>query len=142
MKDTSIKIIDLELSHLIRRVTSSSRKIGHLDRSAYLILYRILSEGPVGVKALSEESHLDISTISRQTASLEQKGYVERIPDPVDRRAYTLQITELGKKEFYEHQKMRYAALNENLEAWTEDEIELFAKLLTKYNHPFKNKEL
>ncbi|RDU35630.1 MarR family transcriptional regulator [Neobacillus piezotolerans] len=141
MKDMNIKIIDLELARLIRRVTSASRKIGHLDRSAYLILNRILSEGPAGVKVLAEEAHLDISTLSRQTASLEQKGYVERIPDPVDRRAYTLQITELGKKEFYEHQKLRFAALDENLEAWADDEIEVFAKLLTKYNHPFTKKE-
>ncbi|WP_053365628.1 MarR family winged helix-turn-helix transcriptional regulator [Bacillus sp. FJAT-27245] len=140
MKDSSIKIIDMELARLIRRVTSTSRKIGHLDRSAYLILYRILSEGPAGVKALAEESHLDISTISRQTASLEQKGYVERIPDPIDRRAYTLQITELGKKEFLEHQRLRFAALDQALAEWTDEEKELFSKLLMKYNNPFQHK--
>ena len=140
MEDNSLEIIDLELALLIRRITSANRKIGHLDRSAYLILYRILSDGPAGVKTLAEESHLDVSTLSRQTAALEQKGYVERIPDPLDRRAYSLQITELGKQEFYEHRKLRFAALAENFKNWTEEEQSQFASLLQKYNHPFKKK--
>jgi len=134
MNDRSVEMIDIELSVLIRRVTSASRKIGHLDRSAYLLLHRIISQGPAGVKTLAEESHLDISTISRQTAALEQKGYVARIPDLVDKRAYTLEITDLGRKEFADHKKLRFSAIKEALKEWPETEQQLFGNLLKKYN--------
>lgn len=134
MEDNSLEIIDLELATLIRRVTSANRKIGHLDRSAYLLLHRIISDGPAGVKTLAEEFHLDISTISRQAAALEQKGYVYRIPDPSDGRAYSLEITQLGTKEFKEHQQMRFALIQENLKEWSMEEQKLFGDLLRKYN--------
>jgi len=134
MKENALETIDLELAVLLRRITSSSRKIGHLDRSAYLLLYRIISNGPAGVKVLADEFQLDISTISRQTASLEQKGYVYRIQDPADGRAYTLQITNLGKKEFYEHRVLRCERIGEVLKDWTDEESQVFGHLLRKYN--------
>ncbi|OIK15003.1 MarR family transcriptional regulator [Bacillus sp. MUM 116] len=134
MRDNPVEIIDLELAILIRRVTSANRKIGHLDRSAYLLLHRIIAKGPAGTKLLAEEFQLDISTVSRQTAALEQKGYVYRIPDPLDGRAYSLQITDLGKKEFLEHQEARIELIGKNLEAWSDEERQLFGQLLRKYN--------
>jgi DNA-binding MarR family transcriptional regulator len=134
MKENALETIDLELAVLLRRVTSASRKIGHLDRSAYLLLYRIISQGPAGVKILADEFQLDISTISRQTAALEQKGYVYRIQDPQDGRAYTLQITELGKKEFDEHQMARCERIGQVIKDWTDEESQLFGQLLRKYN--------
>ncbi len=134
MVEKALETIDLELAVLIRRITSADKKYGHLDRSAYLILHQIIKNGPAGVKALSEEFHLDISTISRQAAALEQKGYVYRIPDPLDGRAYSFQITELGAKEFYEHQQLRCARIGEILKGWSEDEGKIFGQLLRKYN--------
>lgn len=139
MKENALETIDLELAVLLRRVTSASRKIGHLDRSAYLLLYRIISQGPAGVKILADEFQLDISTISRQTAALEQKGYVYRIQDPLDGRAYTLQITELGKKEFDVHQLARCERIGQIIKDWTNEESQLFGQLLRKYNQSSVN---
>lgn len=134
VKDHSLETIDLELAILLRRVTSTTKKLGNLDRSAYLLLHQIISHGPAGVKALADVFHLDISTVSRQVASLEHKGYVYRIPDPTDGRAYFLQVTELGTKEFNEHQSLRFAKLGSNLKNWSKEERSLFGNLLRKYN--------
>jgi DNA-binding MarR family transcriptional regulator len=134
MDEQSLETIDLELAVLLRRVTSTTRKFGNLDRSAYLLLHQISSHGPAGVKALADTFQLDISTVSRQTAALEQKGYVYRIPDPLDGRAYSLQITELGSKEFNENQNLRFAKIGDNLKQWSEQERKLFGQLLRKYN--------
>ena len=134
VKGNSIEVIDLELAILLRRITSSNKKLGNLDRSAYLLLHQIISHGPAGVKALAEILHLDISTVSRQTAAMEHKGYVYRIPDPSDGRAYFLQATELGKEEFSESQNLRVAKIGHNLRSWTEEERKLFGELLRKYN--------
>jgi DNA-binding MarR family transcriptional regulator len=134
MDNHSIRTIDLELAILLRRITSTNTKFGNLDRSAYLLLHRIITHGPAGVKVLAEEFHLDISTISRQAASLEHKGYVYRIPDPSDGRAYTLDVTEAGRKEFLESRHSRFERFADIFEDWTKEEQDTFGKLLSKYN--------
>ncbi|MFP5113260.1 MarR family winged helix-turn-helix transcriptional regulator [Bacillaceae bacterium C204] len=140
MDKYSLEMIELELAILIRRTTSNSinKKFGNLDRSAYLILRRIVEKGAVGVKVLAEEFQLDISTISRQAAALEHKGYLYRIPDPLDGRAYYLEITEQGTKELFDYKRARLERITELVEDWSDDDREQFAKLLKKFNRSFR----
>lgn len=139
MTENSLETIEFELALLLRRITSftTSKKIGSLDRSAYLLLHQIASHGSAGVKALSDEFWLDISTVSRQAAALEQKGYVVRIPDPMDGRAYSLQITELGNKELIENKDARSAEIGELLKDWSPEDRERFGQLMRKFNRTF-----
>ncbi|MEH7121514.1 MarR family transcriptional regulator [Neobacillus vireti] len=139
MNENALEIIELELAILLRRSTSENnhKKIGTLDRSAYLLLRRIANKGAVGVKVLAGEFQLDISTVSRQAAALEQKGFLYKIPDPLDGRAYTFQITELGKKELYEHIEARMERIRELLNDWPEEECRVFGELLRKFNYSF-----
>jgi DNA-binding MarR family transcriptional regulator len=139
MDEHSLEMIELELAILIRRTTSISnnKKFGNLDRSAYLILRRIKAKGAVGVKVLAEEFKLDISTVSRQAAALEHKGYLYRIPDPLDGRAYTLQLTEQGTNELFDYKQARLKRITELLEDWTDEERKLFGILLEKFNQSF-----
>ena len=138
-KQRALETIELEMAILIRRVTSNitNNKFGNLDRAAYLLLHQIHSNGSAGVRALADEFHLDISTVSRQAAALEQKGYVFRTPDPSDKRAFTLQITELGLKELYAHKQARLERITELLKNWSEEECYLFGELLKKFNRTF-----
>ncbi|MFB9757386.1 MULTISPECIES: MarR family winged helix-turn-helix transcriptional regulator [Bacillaceae] len=139
MDEHALETIELEMAILLRRATSitTSKKIGNLDRSAYLLLHQIASHGSAGVKALADEFHLDISTVSRQAAALEQKGYVYRVPDPLDGRAYSLQITDLGKKELNEYKQARLVRFEELLKDWSDEEREVFGQLLKKFNRTF-----
>jgi DNA-binding MarR family transcriptional regulator len=141
MDEHSLEMIELELAILIRRTTSISnnKKFGNLDRSAYLILRRIKSKGAVGVKVLAEEFKLDISTVSRQAAALEHKGYLYRIPDPLDGRAYTLQLTEQGTNELFDYKQARLKRITELLEDWSDEERKLFGILLEKFNQSFNS---
>ncbi|MDN3017002.1 MarR family transcriptional regulator [Paenibacillus sp. BSR1-1] len=136
MYEESLETLEIELSILIRRVihASSHKKVGHLDRSAYLLLHQIVTNGPAGVKSLAAEFQLDVSTVSRQAAALEHKGYLFRIPDETDGRAYSLQITEKGLEEFKEDKKTRKNRVAKVTRTWTEEERETFAILLKKYN--------
>jgi len=135
----ALETLDLELAILVRRITSitAQKRIGSLDRSAYLLLAQISDHRAVGVKTLADEFHLDISTVSRQTAALEQKGYVERSPDPQDGRAYYLQITKLGLRMLEESQAARVARLSELLKSWSNEESEQLGALLKKFNRTF-----
>src|SRR3954471_6447489 len=138
MNENALEMIELELAILLRRTNyENKKKIGSLDRSAYLLLRRIAMKGAVGVKVLAGEFQLDISTVSRQAAALEQKGYLYKIPDPVDGRAYTFQITDLGKKELSEHMEARLNRITELLKDWPKEECQVFGELLRKFNFSF-----
>jgi len=139
MNENSLETIEFELALLLRRLTSitTSKRVGNLDRSAYLLLHQIASHGSAGVKALSDEFRLDISTVSRQAAALEQKGYVERIPDPSDRRAYSLQITELGTTELINNKNARIERIGALLKDWPDEDGEQFGQLMKKFNRTF-----
>ncbi|MGG2940042.1 MULTISPECIES: MarR family winged helix-turn-helix transcriptional regulator [Heyndrickxia] len=139
MDDRSIELIEQEMTLLVRRVTSiaSDRRFSALDRSAYLLLNQLSTLGPSGVKALAEEFRLDISTVSRQVAALEQKGFVVRIPDPQDGRAFTFRLTESGAAALSEYKQMRLEWIQALLEDWSEEERSSFGRLLGKFNQMF-----
>lgn len=139
MENHFLETIELELAILVRRITSISknRKQSNLDRSAYLLLHQIASHGSAGVKALADEFHLDISTVSRQASALEQKEYVIKVPDPLDGRAFRFQITELGTKELNEYKQVRIEKITELLKDWSEEERKMFGELLRKFNRTF-----
>ena len=136
MDINSLKTIEVELAILHRKAAAAleSNTLGRLDRAGYLILHLIVSNGPAGMKALAAQANLDISTVSRQAATLEKNKCVYKIPDPTDRRAYFLRITELGTKELNSYKEARLTKLSEVLTDWTEEERNVFGRLLTKFN--------
>ncbi|EFM08609.1 transcriptional regulator, MarR family [Paenibacillus curdlanolyticus YK9] len=138
MYDPSIETIELEMALLLRRITFlSNRKLGNLDRSAYLLLHYIAAHGPAGVKAMADGLHLDISTVSRQAAALEQKGYVYKVQDPNDRRSYELHKTELGNQMLAQFKEIRLNFIQNMLSEWPEEDRERFGELLGKFNQSF-----
>lgn len=132
----AVELIDTELAMLVRRSTSFSadKSLTKLDRSAYLLLNRMLERDRPGVKVLADELQLDISTVSRQIAALEQKGYVLRIPDPEDGRAYFFEVTEAGRRDLLEYKQARQALIVKRLQGWSDEERSRFGELLRKYN--------
>lgn len=136
MNSDSLEALELELAILYRRITSitSHRKIGNLDRSAYLLLHHISTHSTIGVKDLAFEFGLDISTVSRQAAALEHKGYIKKKQDPFDKRASSLQITVLGEHELKECKDERLNKVAEVMKNWSEDEQKMFGQLLKKFN--------
>ncbi|AIF44946.1 MarR family winged helix-turn-helix transcriptional regulator [Virgibacillus sp. SK37] len=135
MKRQALETIENEVTDFIRRIVLSERRDGSLDRSSFVILRQLTTHGPAGVKSLAKELNLDISTISRQAATLVDKQYVEKVPNPDDGRAFFYQITEPGKKILEENRQRRFEGLERALEEWTEEECASFAHLLKKYNH-------
>lgn len=136
-KDLHIRLIEREVAILVRR-GSFSRHTGRvLDRAAYLFLYQLNEHGPSGVKSLAEEFHLDVSTVSRQAATLEAKKYIERIQDPNDLRSSTFRLTDLGIQKLEEEQAIRVALYTKLLNDWTPDETQKLGELLHRLNRTF-----
>ncbi|WP_411680570.1 MarR family winged helix-turn-helix transcriptional regulator [Clostridium thailandense] len=137
MDHQALENIEIEMAVLQRFLASVStyKKIGNLDRAAYLLLHTIIYDGNTGVKSMADELHLDISTISRQVRGLEEKGYISRIADTSDRRAYFLEVTELGRKEFDYYKQHALMKVSELLKNWSDEECKIFGLLLKKFNH-------
>jgi DNA-binding MarR family transcriptional regulator len=116
-----------------------------LDRSAYLLLGRIVAAGPTRLSALADGLGLDLSTISRQVHALEAAGLVGRTTEATDRRASLIAATDRGREIYHRNHAVQQAALRDLLSDWTDAERNEFARLLTRFNetiasrHPAPN---
>jgi len=136
----SIELIEYELTTFIRRAVyldNSENKIGNLERSAYLLLRQLDEFGPARVKELAEAFKLDISTLSRQAAALENKQLISRSSDPSDGRVSLIDITARGKRMLQSDKQMRLERYHSMLKKWSREEKELFGKLLMRMNDAF-----
>ncbi len=109
-------------------------KLSALDRSAVRILKELYEKGPLSISALADTFHLDISTVSRQIAALNTKGYLERIPDLSDGRVDLLEITPSGRTQFNEVKQALREIYNEALADWSEEDRQNFAQYLNRLN--------
>lgn len=67
-----------------------------LDRAAVVILRYIAEAEPLRPGVLAVRLSVEASHVTRQLRQLERCGYVIRVPDPDDRRARRVQLTEAG----------------------------------------------
>ncbi|MFP7445845.1 MarR family transcriptional regulator [Bacillus infantis] len=139
-KQNDVELIEYELATFIRKAVyleQSEKKIGQLERSAYLLLRQLDEFGPARVKELAEAFKLDISTLSRQAASLESKDLIKRCSDPKDGRVSVFSITDLGKEKLEADIANRRAHYFKVLNDWTEEEKEIFGMLVVRLNTSF-----
>jgi DNA-binding MarR family transcriptional regulator len=61
------------------------------------VLMALYHADGVNQETLAREQRFDKATITRAVLVLEEKGYVRRVRDETDRRAYRLSLTEKGR---------------------------------------------
>ncbi|WP_122090290.1 MarR family winged helix-turn-helix transcriptional regulator [Halalkalicoccus subterraneus] len=64
-----------------------------LGHGEYRVLFALYEEEGLTQTDIVEDHHLDKSVVARVTSRLEEKDYVERRPDPEDRRRKRLFLT-------------------------------------------------
>lgn len=96
--------IERALIALVRRATDprGNRTINELagadiERAGATMLARIEEHEPARLSELADAAGVDISTASRQVAKLVTLGFVERTPDPDDRRASSHRLSRSGR---------------------------------------------
>jgi DNA-binding MarR family transcriptional regulator len=87
---------------------------------------------------LAERAHMTKQSVGEVTSDLEQRGYLERIPDPADGRAKIIRLTERGREAYALGRRLieqlerdwaerygeeRVAALRDALEAITAERL-------------------
>ncbi len=105
-----------------------------LSPGGYFMLAHLESAGPVRAADLAEALGQDKGGVSRHVQHLTDLGLVERQPDPEDRRAQLLVLTEDAQKRLEAMQHERQLRLSEKLADWTAQDLAAFADQLARYN--------
>ncbi|MGL4609388.1 MAG: MarR family winged helix-turn-helix transcriptional regulator [Trueperaceae bacterium] len=67
-------------------------------RASHLTVFRELQEGGSRVTAMASRAGITKQSMSALVEHLEERGYVERIPDPKDGRAHLIRLSKKGRQ--------------------------------------------
>lgn len=133
--DADEAVIERELMMLARVLEAVQRKRSYpLERAEYIILRRLVEEGPQGVGHLARQLLLDDSTMTRQLTALREKGLVERTPDPSDGRACIVTASADGAERVRKMLAMRMTRTEKYVADWRPSERAMFGRLLGRFN--------
>ena len=106
-------------------------KLGITHGHFITLLYISENEG-VTQAQLSEIHRKDRNIVSRNIDVLEEKGFVIRKRGIVDRRSFSIHLTDLGHSVISTHKNLIKESEQEALSNLSKDEIAIFYSLLTK----------
>lgn len=98
----------------------------------FMILELLYSKGPHPVQKISERLSIPSGSITYVVDKLEKQELVERQPNPNDRRASNVVLTEKGEALFDEIFPKHVATISENVSFITNEEKEQLIHLLKK----------
>ncbi len=104
-----------------------------LDPGTFWLLKNIAANGSMRVTDIAQHANLDVSTVSRHVAQLHQAGLIERTPDPDDRRAQRVLLSETGQHKLSADLRARTTLLERSLENWTQEDLEQLDRVMTRF---------
>src|SRR6478609_10050493 len=93
---------------------------------------RFVGEGESRATHLAERLGVSAPVLSRHIAELEEHGYVVRRPDPEDGRAQLIALSAAGTEKLRVIENQRTATIQDLLQDWSQDDVELPARTLEK----------
>ena len=131
---SAIEHLEPDIAFLVRTLEGIYRSRSYpVERAHYLLLLRLM-EGARNSSQLATELALDHSTITRQIAAMDQRGYVIRRPNPADGRSALIEISEEGRAKCSEMRIIRQQRLAHLLEDWRDEEKVQFSEMIARFN--------
>src|SRR4029077_8439078 len=93
-----------------------------LTPSQISVLGSISSHGPIGVKELAARERLNATVVSRIIGALQERGLIDRLAHPEDRRAALVTLTRDGRKTLDRVRSERTQGLVEGIGQMSEAE--------------------
>ena len=120
----------------LRRKIAERARLVHPELSpvAYSMLIALHDSGPRRASDLVDMFSIDKGAVSRQVQSLLELGLIERSPDPEDRRAAILAITEDGRGRMESIAEARRTEIRERLGDWTNEDLLGLVSSMARYN--------
>ncbi|AZQ74391.1 MULTISPECIES: MarR family winged helix-turn-helix transcriptional regulator [Streptomyces] len=113
-----------------------------VDETTYPVLSGLARTGPRSAADLAGEIGLDRSGVTRRATRLEEAGLLRREPDPDDRRATLLALTETGHRTVRTTRQRLATLIEASLASWPPEEAQSFARQLHRFvtTGPFASK--
>jgi DNA-binding MarR family transcriptional regulator len=118
-------------AHLYQRLTAGLP----VDEPGYPVLSGLARTGPCSAAELAVEIGLDRSGVTRRASQLEAAGLLRREPDPADRRATLLVLTQAGERTVAELRGRLAELIERSLADWPPAEARTFARGLARFVH-------
>ena len=126
-----------ELADLVREYTSAilrhaaaTAKRMSLEASELAALEHLQAAGPMTHKRLGERLSMSPGAVTAMIDRLQSRGYVERIPNPEDRRSALVLITKAGIEESLRHLWPYIEDIKGVEEGFSEEERAVIARFL------------
>ncbi|MFI5800163.1 MarR family winged helix-turn-helix transcriptional regulator [Streptomyces sp. NPDC051677] len=103
-----------------------------LDRAAVAILRHLSADEQLRPGMLAVRLSVEASHVTRQLTQLEKSGFVARIPDPEDRRAQLIRLTEAGRIAVDRIRDAGLRGMQAALADWTPDDLHQLATLFDR----------
>jgi len=104
-----------------------------LDPGTFWLLKNIAANGSMRVTDIAQHANLDVSTVSRHVAQLQKTGLIERTPDPDDRRAQLVRMTDIGQQKLTADLRTRTKLLERSLETWSSEDLEQLDRAMNRF---------
>lgn len=101
------------------------------------VLALLHRNGQMRLSALAELLAVDMSVTSRHVAHAAERGWVERCPDPGDRRSRILRLTPAGKTMIDELAQRTTEMFARTLHNWSDDDVGQLNALLARLRESF-----
>ena len=123
-----------DVSRLRRTYMDKVMKPLGLTRSQYWVIVNLTRHGGNGMVQTELAQFMTVGkvTLGRLIDRLEQRGYVERKPDPADRRAKRILLSKQGRKLVKKIQQIAEQANEDILQGITDQEIQNAENILYK----------
>ncbi|MEU1083047.1 MarR family transcriptional regulator [Streptomyces sp. NPDC005908] len=134
----SPEVVDIERA-LYRITYLSSRARQHerlmaaagvpLDRAGAALLRKMADAEPMRPGELAARLGVEASHVTRTVQHLEKSGHVVRVPDPDDRRAQRIQLTDTGRQAVARIRETGVRGMQAALAHWSPDDLRRLASL-------------
>jgi DNA-binding MarR family transcriptional regulator len=101
-----------------------------LDRAAMVVLRQLDNSGSMRLSELAVTLEVENPHITRQVHILEQRGYAKRSPDPNDKRAQLIELTDAGSEAAERLRITSRTGIQDALAHWSSKDLEKLADLL------------
>ncbi|MGW6792652.1 MarR family winged helix-turn-helix transcriptional regulator [Streptomyces chartreusis] len=131
-----------ELMHQLSAIGTVRRELGRIvpadcSEASATVLTLLSRQDHVSIRRLTELLGIHISVTSRYVAHLARLGWVDRRPDPADRRSRLVRLTDEGRIRFAALSERRTRELGARLSNWGDQDIRQLTLLLTRLRTDF-----
>ncbi|MFD3548658.1 MarR family winged helix-turn-helix transcriptional regulator [Streptomyces sp. NPDC058655] len=131
-----------ELARALSAIGAVKRDLGrilppHCPAGSAAVLTLLGRHGDMRMSRLAELLSVDMSVTSRHVAHVADRGWIERSPDPGDRRSRILHLSPAGQDQLDDLSRRTSRLLADRLSDWSDDEVGRLVQLMTRLRMSF-----